>query len=716
MKRSLALSIVAGLMTAATLSTAPQGVALAPPPTPTAFDQAVDQLLGQQYPQSVVNTLNSYGDSPLGFRMTGAPADEAAANYIADQFSSIGASSVRKEPVPVDAWTLKGASVTVEGRAMTASQFPGVPGTNGALTAPIVYVGQGRANDYTGKDVTGKLVLVDIEFDDYWFNLTGEEARRRGAVGIVFTNGANTAPYHADPNGLASDESRWSLNGLPAVFISTNDGNWLKNRLNMGGATSASVTSDVNIKKHNFSSPASGGVGYNVAAEIPGTDPNAKAIVISAHHDAYFRNGLDDTAGVAQLLTIAKAMKASGTQFKRPVIFLATTGEEFGYADTQYDYLAGAWWAATVTHSSSASDPAQRWTGPQGRIALIINLEDSPQQAGPLYSSATPDLVPWFSSVADSSKDLLQHGYNSYQPYSLWQDGATWAAAGVPTVVTVAEKASYEGVNHTDQDTSALIDYTYLGELAKFYGRAVKSASTALLPHDLDSQADELVSGVSATQLKAAGADPQTVDALVAALQQYKAATAAYSNRRSSISSKRWTAVNDGLTSLQRYWYTHLSGFDAGDNSLIFPFQQTLNDIEHMKSAITLLQGGGAANKDAAIEELKQVGLTSAGLQFSPAVYAEELKRYLPDYYLRNWGGQVNQFWHVDITDKVRQIEAGNYTTSISGLQDVVASAVGGIDVPGAQTPSVHIDGLDKRLADATTALNAMTPMVNALK
>ncbi|WP_162870107.1 M28 family peptidase [Kitasatospora cineracea] len=679
------------------------------------FDAAVDQLLSQQYPQSVVNTINSYGDSAIGFRMAGAPADDAAANYIAAQFTGLGASSVRKEPVPVDEWALKGASVTVAGRTMTASQFPGVPGTNGALMAPIVYVGPGRADDYADVDVTGKLVLVDIEFDDYWFNMTGEEAKRRGAVGVVFTNGANTAPAHADPNGLASDESRWSRTGLPAVFVTTNDGNWLKKRLATNGAVPASVTSKVSVTMHNFANPSSGGVGYNVVAEIPGTDPNAKAIVVSAHHDAYFRGGLDDTAGVAQLLTIAKAMKMSGTQLKRPVIFMATTGEEFGYTDTQYDYLAGAWWAATKSHSSSASDPAQRWTGSDGRIALVINIEDSPQQDSPLIASATSDLAPWFASVAGSSGDLLQGGYYPSQPFTLWQDGATWAAAGVPTVVTVAEDASYEGINHTDRDTSGLIDYAYLGRLAKFYVRTMTSASTALLPHDINGQADELTASVSAADLKAVGANTQAVDALVAAVSKYKAATAAYADRRSSISPARWTAVNDQLTSLERYWYTHLSGFDAGDSSLVFPFQQTLSDIGHLEAAIGLLQGG-AANADAAVQELAQVGLTSVGLQFSPDVYTAELKRYLPDYYLRNWGGQVNQFWHVDITDKVRQIEAGDFTGAINGLQCVVANAVGGVNVRGAQTTSVHIDGLDERLRAMTAALNTMTPMVDNLK
>ncbi|HLS01981.1 MAG TPA: PA domain-containing protein, partial [Beutenbergiaceae bacterium] len=161
------------------------------------FSQAVDQLLSRHYPQHIVKGLDRLGDSPLGFRMAGTPAGHAAANFLAAQFSATGISRVRKEPVPVDAWTLQGASVRVGGRRMTASQFPGIRGTNGPLTAPIVYVGQGLASDYKGKDVAGKLVLID-RVPGYWHKPQGHEAKLHGAAGIVFTDIPGTAP---DPAG-----------------------------------------------------------------------------------------------------------------------------------------------------------------------------------------------------------------------------------------------------------------------------------------------------------------------------------------------------------------------------------------------------------------------------------------------------------------------------------------------------------------------------------
>ncbi|GAA2974253.1 hypothetical protein GCM10010460_06290 [Microbacterium terrae] len=249
----------------------------------------------------------------------------------------------------------------------------------------------------------------------------------------------------------------------------------------------ATMTSDVDIDMHDFENVESGGVAFNVVAEIPGTDPDAQAMLIAAHYDAFYRSALDNTGAAAQLMTIAKAMMRSGTRFERSVIFLASCGEEYGYADTEYSYLAGAWWAATVTHASTAADPHERWTGPDGRLGLFLNLEESPQIGAPLTAAATPDLMPWIVSLGQEwDGALLPNGFVKHEPYSVWQDGATFTFAGISTVVTVAEQEDYQAnQNHTTADDVALIDYAYLDNLVKFYGRVLVSASTGIAPHDL---------------------------------------------------------------------------------------------------------------------------------------------------------------------------------------------------------------------------------------
>lgn len=90
----------------------------------------------------------------------------------------------------------------------------------------------------------------------------------------------------------------------------------------------------------------------NVVARIPGSDPQLRheAIVYSAHWDHFgidetlaaprsqqiFHGALDNAAGVAALLDIAKAYKALPTAPRRSIVFLATTGEERGQLGARY--------------------------------------------------------------------------------------------------------------------------------------------------------------------------------------------------------------------------------------------------------------------------------------------------------------------------------------------------------------------------------------------
>ena len=83
---------------------------------------------------------------------------------------------------------------------------------------------------------------------------------------------------------------------------------------------------------------------HNVVALLEGSDERLKAehVIYSAHWDHLGRdeslsgdqihNGaIDNAAGVAQLLEIAEAFAALETAPRRSVLFIATTGEEFGF-------------------------------------------------------------------------------------------------------------------------------------------------------------------------------------------------------------------------------------------------------------------------------------------------------------------------------------------------------------------------------------------------
>ncbi len=87
----------------------------------------------------------------------------------------------------------------------------------------------------------------------------------------------------------------------------------------------------------------------NVIGVIPGTDPDLKNqyIVLSAHFDHVgvsravegdsIYNGADDNAsGVCALIGIAKAIKESGLNPGRTIVFAAFSGEEYGMRGSRY--------------------------------------------------------------------------------------------------------------------------------------------------------------------------------------------------------------------------------------------------------------------------------------------------------------------------------------------------------------------------------------------
>ena len=87
----------------------------------------------------------------------------------------------------------------------------------------------------------------------------------------------------------------------------------------------------------------------NVLALLPGSDPAlaGEVVLLMAHldhlgmdpnraGDKIFNGAMDNAAGVAVLLEVARAMAALPVKPKRPILFAAVTGEESGLLGSQY--------------------------------------------------------------------------------------------------------------------------------------------------------------------------------------------------------------------------------------------------------------------------------------------------------------------------------------------------------------------------------------------
>ena len=469
MKRSIVIIFALCVLTLLLLPV----TALAKP----SFDQAIDQLFTQGYPQGIDNTLFTMpGTNPqLGFSWAGTWADNARANYLADQMRAIGLKNVHLEPVPVDVFDFKSASVTVGGKTMIASSFAGVPPTSSmGLTARVVYAHDGTAQDFdalqaAGISVTGKLVLVDFNPTMWWLNYPAAEAASRGAIGVIMTwSQASTYPwYSVATDALGSNDGEYDLSYGPVVYISQLDGNTLKAQLNAQGVGPVATMKLIETVQL----ATQGGIGYNVFGDLPGKVDDGTFVLFGAHHDVHFHAATDDSACVADNLAIAKAMVMSGYQPEHTVRFMFTTGEEFGYTNSWYDWCIGAWYAITHTHPDWA-----------GKIRAFLNCDYFTGDA-PLNASTTPEMTTLLNSEAAANGNLLPYGSSFETPVFTWEDGWTFSAAGVPAMAFGAVPPNEaNGTYHTNYMRPNLVDWPYVADISKFLFRVETACNGGLSP------------------------------------------------------------------------------------------------------------------------------------------------------------------------------------------------------------------------------------------
>jgi len=649
------------------------------------YNKAVDKLIANGYPQSVENHLNSLGTSPMGFRYAGSPSDNAAARYIARQMRAIGLVNVRLEPVPVDAYNFRGANVKVGSRYLPASTFGGVPGTPaGGLSGEIVYAHYGTAADFAALgDVTGKLVLVDMHMSSWWLNLPCAEASLRGAKGVILTFTPDDPTYYASYTALGSFDGYYDVSWVPAVYVSWKSGDWLKSEI-AGGAVTGTMTNKVTMTR-----AEKGGRGYNVVGELPGSVKNGQMTLISAHHDAYFRAGLDDTSAVAQQLLIAKAMMASRYRPHRTVVFLSTTAEEYGYTNAYYEWCIGAWWAITHKHT--------KWAG---KIALQLNLESQGQQEAALQFRPVPEIRPWLLAKIDANPALLPYGATVDKNVASWNDQWTFTAAGVPSLY-FGTNDDWEGSHfyHTQFDTSALIDWRYFGMNSKFEFMVAKAFDSGLLPFDPAARGDHLAATIDPTELLAAGADATVVGALTTNLAAFQTAAAAYNARKASIPAAKISAINAKLLKIEKTMNTNWIALGPYDGT-IYPHQQVLVDVQGLKTAVDELLKP-VPDKDVALDGLGSVDLTWYGQNFSHETYVKELTRHDPSYYRITWGGQGPLPVPLDVMPEYNQIVAADNAVALASLQPKLATETA---------------ELNSRLSAISDTLAGLTTQIDALK
>lgn len=567
------------------------------------WTQLVVDRLDMEYAEEIIEVVCAMGDSDLGFRGTGGPADHQVAQYIADEMDEIGLDDVDKEIVPVDAWEFRSAYLQVEGmEQMVAASFGGFPGTDDQATEEpesiydrIVWVGNGYESDYVGKNVKGAIVLVNWVGYDFWSDSIAYAAWDHEAAGIVLTTVDCNVGQGED--AISCHDGLYVTGWPPLISISKEDATEILEKMDTlapGEELMATMYSDIVKTPQEL-----GGFGYNVVGYLPGKyygTSKDEFIIFGPHHDAWFQGAMDDTSAIASMLVIAKAMvevvNEENWKPERTVIFTSHTAEEYGIDDTYFDWCWGAYYQINVVHKDE-------WVG---RTVAYLCMELMGMAGEPIYINCVPELYGYVRQVLASNRDNIPYGAQVDDKVHTWADHWTFAAAGIPSLEFETVSTEWETYYyHTQCDAPEIIDYEYLEQLFRVISDLTVRLMTApTVPYNFDMLSNDLSSHLNGMDQWGVGNlfgiyDDYGVDStanlerLLNEAELFEGKVVELKTAVAGAKKNTQSTVNSALMSIAETLDTSLIAMGVWEQDW-YPYQQPINDVYHIYDGIQSLK------------------------------------------------------------------------------------------------------------------------------
>jgi len=451
----IALLLLSTVLAAQTPTQAPPSPTsrMAPPPQPSQADlQNFPPLLLQQL--SAIKAAALHDDyayrqlahltENIGPRSSGSPQARAAAEYVAAELRQIGL-EVRLQPVTVPHW-VRGAEIAalveypgmVSGTAqkivLTALGGSSATPADG-LTADVVTVDTFDELQALGRDkVAGKIVLFNELFDKQKaagglaFAAYGEAVRYRGAgpkaaadLGAVaaLVRSVASADYRLPHTGFSTPA------GIPAAAVTAEDADLIVHLAAQG-----------KVRMHLTLTPQKlpDETGYNVIADLKGSEHPEQIVVVSGHLDSWDlgTGAIDDGAGVVIAMETAEILQRLHLRPARTLRVIAWMDEETGGSGSK-------------AYTSEYSNDFPHY---------VAAIESDAGAAHPLGFD-----VKAISAAIDALRPvqavLLSIGATVLQPsaFSPGADITAMAEAGVPAFGIMQDGRTYFNYHHSAADT-----------------------------------------------------------------------------------------------------------------------------------------------------------------------------------------------------------------------------------------------------------------------
>src|SRR6188768_1081491 len=202
------------------------------------------------------------------------------------------------------------------------------------------------------------------------------------------------------------------------------------------------VTLDVDVKTKFYTDDFKG---YNVVAEIPGTDPSLKEelVMLGGHLDSWHAatGATDNAAGCSVMMEAIRILKASGFQPRRTIRIALWSGEEQGLFGSR-NYVKNHF-------SDTAATSATR---NNTKVSAYYNLDNGTGKIRGIYLQGNKDAGPIFSKWLEPFKDL---GASTVTVSNTGgTDHLAFDAVGIPGFQFIQDQIEYNTrTHHTNMDT-----------------------------------------------------------------------------------------------------------------------------------------------------------------------------------------------------------------------------------------------------------------------
>ena len=617
---------------------------------------------------NLAKQMEAYRTNPvLGYRPAGSKAEFETGEMLKSYMEDLGLSNVRKDEIKVDGWEFEKAVLAYADAAgerqevqLGAYQTDFV--TEGPETFQVVYVGKGGEKDYADKDVTGKIVMVEInQRDEWWINFPVYQAYEKGAKALI----AVQIGGYGQVDGKALNAQ--DIAGPPeaaAFSMSFEDSEKLKACLDEKGEIT--VTLDANSRVMRDVST------YNILGEIPGRRSD-RMILLSAHYDSYFSGFQDDNTAVAMMLGIARAFIKMGYQPENTWVFCAMAAEEWGIADSKYDWSTGAYAEVFNVHPEWA-----------GKVIGDFNFEL------PALSNGNLDGIRCTYEYKDFFQDTLKalpalspaypEGVLVSAPIETWSDDFSVAISGIPSMVNEFSAGSFMTTHyHSQYDSDAYYNEAAYRFHHELYGLLLMHLDRqSVAPLNFAEVFEQASASLDVLMCQKSGS---RVTALLNLLGQTEEVAEEvydriYDINEAGVDSEQCREAEKILVKVFKMAqdkYVRLTWEDA----VVFPQEAAQNNLRYLKKAIRALKRK-TPDAEAAFEALYEIDNNAYAFQFSKQVYERFTDYVLDQNSDRLQWGRGRIVHHENLYDLVAQLMnkyhqgAMDFANEIAELERVV--------------------------------------------